>query len=528
MPDQVLFVFIEGLAMEMEAWELIRLFFDADSIRFIENGLDAPNPSLRVNAAELGKGPLNASLLVVRTQEDEAGWTCSVSFFADIDNVRALHEGLALQRKPHCFHTRTISRAETEKPGGRLSGNHKILAGACIYELLSQYTGKKLPYGSLTGIRPVKLAMQCLEDGMDKSISLKHLMSATGMSAQKAELIWNVAQVEYPLIREQPKRYHLYVGIPFCLSRCLYCSFTSYPVKGFEHLIADYMDALEKEAAVISQWVREGEMKLGTVYIGGGTPTALDERHFRILLDFLTRYFPIHGNEFTVEAGRPDSITREKLKTMKKYGVSRISINPQTMNDKTLRLIGRNHTSEDIEEKFALAREMGFDHINMDVIAGLPGEDEAMFRTTLDRIEAMRPEGLTVHTMSIKRASRLREAKDAFTAAKDEVVEAMINEAAQSARKMGMRPYYLYRQKNILANLENTGYALPGRECQYNIQTMEERQTILALGAGAISKFVLPGGRIERHFNLKEVGLYIKRIDEMIEKKKQYFAGQVT
>lgn len=523
MSEHMNLVFIEGLSMEMEAWELIRLFFDANSIRFIENGTTAPNPSLRFKPEEMGAEALDASLLVVKNHEDAEGWCCSVSFFSAIADMKALDEGMSLQREPDVFYSRTIGYHEIQAPGGKLLGNRKILAGACIYEVLSKYTGRKLPYGSLTGIRPVKLAMQCLEDGMDKETSIAHLMRATGMNTKKAELLWNVAQVEYPLIQAQPKRIHLYVGIPFCLSRCLYCSFTSYPVKGFENLMLSYLDALEKEAAAISQWVREGALQLGSVYIGGGTPTALDERNFEQLLAFLIRYFPIGHNEFTVEAGRPDTITRGKLEAMKEHGVSRISINPQTMNEQTLRLIGRNHTPEDIESKFALAREMGFDHINMDIIAGLPGEDEAMFENTLKKIEDMKPEGLTVHTMSIKRASRLREAQDTFTTTKDEVVGAMIEEAALSAQKMGMRPYYLYRQKNILANLENTGYALPGRECQYNIQTMEERQTIIALGAGAISKFVLPAGRIERHFNLKEVSLYIKRIDEMIEKKKQYF-----
>ena len=525
MSDPMNLVYIEGLEMEMEAWELMRLFFDADSILFVEDGerTSALNLSFRLQPGERGQRTLNASLLVIKANENEDGWCCSANLFTAITNVRELQKALALEMNPEYSHSQVIHQDELLRPGGRLFKSRKILVGACIVEVLSQYTGKRLPYGALTGVRPVKLAMQCLKDGMDKEQGVAHLIRVTGMSHKKAELLYDVAKAESPLMQTESKPIHLYVGIPFCLSRCLYCSFTSYPVKGHEHLVSTYLAALEKEILAVSQWIREYKLPLGSVYIGGGTPTALDVPSFSHLLTCLTRHFSIDGIEFTVEAGRPDTITREKLKVMKEQGVTRISINPQTMNCETLRLIGRNHTPEDIENTFALARDMGFNNINMDIIAGLPDEDEEMFRKTLEKIEAMEPEGLTVHTMAIKRASRLHEAQGVFVTTPDEVVETMIEEAAETARKMGMIPYYLYRQKNILANLENTGYAVPGRECLYNIQTMEEKQSLVALGAGAISKFIFPSGKMERQYNLKEVTLYIERIDEMIEKKKQYF-----
>ena len=414
-----------------------------------------------------------------------------------------------------------ISADDMKKPGGSLLKSRKIIVGACIVEVLSKVTGKKLPYGSLTGVRPVKLAMQYVEDGLNKTEIIKQLVNTTCMSQKKAALLYDVAVVERPFINVDPKSVHLYIGIPFCASRCLYCSFTSYPVGRYGSLIPGFIDALEKEIRYVGRMVEENKLKVKSVYIGGGTPTALDNINLDRVLKLVNGSFDINNVEFSVEAGRPDTITQEKLITMKKKNVTRISINPQTMNASTLKAIGRNHTPEEIVEKFNMARDSGFNNINMDIIAGLPNENEDMFRYTLDQIKKMAPDSLTVHTMAIKRASILHENINSYEITSDKKVEAMIEYARQSAESMDMRPYYLYRQKNILANLENTGYSKLGYECLYNIHTMEEVQTIIAMGAGAISKFVTSDGKkIKRTYNVKEVAQYIERIDEMIERKR--------
>ena len=274
----------------------------------------------------------------------------------------------------------------------------------------------------------------------------------------------------------------------------------------------------------MEEWWKKIKLKVKSVYIGGGTPTALDNSNLDRVLRLVNEFFDITNIEFSVEAGRPDTITQEKLIAMNTNNVTRISINPQTMNASTLKAIGRNHTPEAIIDKFNMARDLGFNNINMDIIAGLPNEDNEMFKYTLEEIGKMAPDSLTVHTMAIKRASILHENIENYNLTTDKTVEAMIEDARQSAKNMDMRPYYLYRQKNILANLENTGYAKVGYECLYNIHTMEEVQSIIAMGAGSISKFVSSDGKkIERTYNVKEVAQYIDRIDEMIERKKAVY-----
>ncbi|MCX7773581.1 MAG: coproporphyrinogen dehydrogenase HemZ, partial [Clostridia bacterium] len=363
-----------------------------------------------------------------------------------------------------------------------------------------------------------------LQDGMDKASAVQHLIRVSKMSPQKAELLADIAQIEENVVKARSNQVHLYVGIPFCSSRCLYCSFTAYPIQRYKSLVPDYIRALKKEVRHSAEWVKALGLEVGSVYIGGGTPTALDADSLAELLKALHEYFKLSGIEFTVEAGRPDTITIEKLKAIKDHKATRISINPQTMTAETLKRIGRQHSPEDIEDKFHMARALGFDNINMDIIAGLPQEDPSMFNHTLERIEALRPDSLTVHTMAVKRASRLKEELESCDTATDSEVDQMIEAARKSALGMGMQPYYLYRQKNILANLENTGYARPGLECLYNIQTMEETQSIIAMGAGAISKFVFQNeNRIERAFNVKEINQYIDRIDEMLQRKEVLF-----
>ncbi len=513
MSDQnKLWVILEGTDMEHEAWELIRIFFvDAHAIQFIheDESIEVFDPS---------------SLMIVKVEENRMLWTCCVYYFSHLVTLEELKLAQVLEMEHQAFSQRKVNRHQLNEPGGSLLKSRNILVGLCIYEVLSKITGKQLPYGSLTGVRPVKLAMRCLDDGMEKADAVQQLVNATGMAEQKACLLNEVAEAEKPYSSYDKKSIHLYIGIPFCASRCLYCSFTAYPIGRYQNLVPAYLAALEKEIQFVARWIYKNDYKIGSVYMGGGTPTALDAPSLTRLLTQINQSFELQGKEFTVEAGRPDTITHEKLEAMHEQQVTRISINPQTMNRETLKLIGRNHTPEDIQDKYKMARSLGFDNINMDLIAGLPKENLEMFRHTLELIEAMAPDSLTVHTMAVKRASRLREEQECFSATPDDVVEAMIEEARQTTLKMGMRPYYLYRQKNILANLENTGYAKPGLECLYNIHTMEERQTIIALGAGAASKFVFPDNKkIERSYNVKEVTQYIDRIDEMLERKQIMF-----
>lgn len=404
--------------------------------------------------------------------------------------------------------------------GRGLSKKLKTPLKLLLYGALNRLTGKTLPWGALTGIRPVKIVNTLLEKGESLTAVAAKMQDYYKLSPEKTRLAIDVAVNERKYLTINENSISIYIGIPFCTSRCLYCSFPSVSTERYGNCISDYLKALEKEVQWTAAWLKGNGRILDTVYIGGGTPTALPEKEFNRLLHDIVPILPVETvREYTVEAGRPDTITREKLRSMKDAGVSRISVNPQTMQDKTLVKIGRSHTARQFVEAFQMAREEGFHNINCDLIAGLPDETLSDFESTLEQIRALKPESVTVHTMSLKRASRLNEEKEHFTQTTDDVVAAMVDLAAIRAGEMGFLPYYLYRQKNILANLENVGYARPGFEGIYNILIMEEIQTILALGAGATSKVVYPDNRIERIFNVKNVEQYIQRIDEMLERK---------
>ncbi len=313
----------------------------------------------------------------------------------------------------------------------------------------------------------------------------------------------------------------MYIGIPFCPTTCLYCSFTSFPISQWKEPQV-YLDALFHEMKATAERMK-GKV-LDTVYFGGGTPTSLKADSLDWLLSKLEDIFDLSNvRELTVEAGRPDSITREKLAVLKKHGVTRISINPQTMNQRTLDFIGRRHTVEQVKECFYMARQMGFDNINMDLIVGLPEEGMEDVRHTMEEIFSLNPDSITVHSLAVKRAARLNTMKEIYKNLKITNTQEMIDLTAEYAVRMGMEPYYLYRQKNMAGNFENVGYAKEGKACLYNILIMEEKQTIVACGAGSTSKRVYPNGRIERCENVKEVALYIEKIDEMIERKRKLF-----
>jgi oxygen-independent coproporphyrinogen-3 oxidase len=380
------------------------------------------------------------------------------------------------------------------------------------------------PWGILEGIRPVKLATKILKATKSPKTAVDSFMREYGATREKAELAVKVASVEMPIVDSIfPNGISLYIGIPFCPTRCLYCSFVSNSGDKCAKMIPEYLDCLKKEIRYTADIIRSNGNNIESVYIGGGTPTTLSAEQIDDLLDYVFSEFDLSNNkEFTIEAGRPDTVTEEKLKTIKKYGINRISINPQTMNEEILKIIKRNHTPDDIRTAVKIARECGINTINMDVIAGLPGETLDMFKYTIEEVEKLSPENTTVHTMSIKRSSKLHETLGDFVLTDNQQVSEMVEYAQKTITANGKVPYYLYRQKNMLGNLENVGYSIPGKESLYNIYIMEEVQTIVSLGCGGVTKTVDRNtDKIERIFNVKEPKDYIERIDEMLKRKDQ-------
>ncbi len=398
-----------------------------------------------------------------------------------------------------------------------------------LYNTLKEFTGQKLPWGDLIGIRPTKIPMTMMEGGSTPEEARRFLETEHYVSAEKAVLAVDIAQRESGILSKlhYQNGYSLYIGIPFCPTTCLYCSFPSFNVALWKERVDDYLTALEKEMEACSD-LFAGKI-LDTVYIGGGTPTTLSPAQLERLTAAIRRNFDTGSLlEFTVEAGRPDSITKDKLQVLKENGISRISVNPQTMKDETLRIIGRHHSVQQVIDTYFMARGLGFDNINMDIILGLPAENAEDVRHTVAEIEKLSPDSLTVHSLAVKRASRLRRIIDENGYPTLVNTDETMRIAAQGAARMGMEPYYLYRQKNMSGNFENTGYAKPDKYGIYNILIMEEKQSILALGAGSISKIVVPGqggSRIERSDNPKDVASYIANTDEMIRRKRELYRG---
>ena len=391
-----------------------------------------------------------------------------------------------------------------------------------LYSCLTHMTGKELPWGTLTGVRPTKIAFEHLEKNMPKEEIAGYMRKQYLCSNEKIDISLQVAEREYTLLQnmDYKKGYSVYIGIPFCPSTCLYCSFTSYSLQVYGGIVEQYLQALFKEITYAGTCMTN--KKLSTVYLGGGTPTTLSADQLDRLLTHIESNLDFSNViEYTVEAGRPDSITIDKLKVLKEHGVTRISINPQSMRQKTLDIIGRKHTTKEVVEAFHMARELGHDNINMDIIIGLPGETKDDVAYTLEEIRKLNPDSLTVHTLAIKRAARLNLKKEDYLDMKPHDTLDSFQLTMDFAKKNNYLPYYLYRQKNMADNLENIGYAKYGKEGIYNILIMEEKQTILALGAGGLSKFVFyDENRIERVENVKSLKDYIERIDEMIERKR--------
>lgn len=393
-----------------------------------------------------------------------------------------------------------------------------------MYGLLSDITGIRPPWGTLTGVRPLKPALE-----IAKRSSVEEMRSVMShrylISPEKASLLADIASYQLENVKGDPwEKASVYAGIPFCPTRCAYCSFASNVAP--PEARAAYLADLIKETVYAGGLAKEHGTKIESVYIGGGTPTTLTADQLTELISAVTGSFGIDPEtiEFTVEAGRPDTITEDKLSAMRALGISRISINPQTMKDETLRLIGRDHSAEDIREAYRLASGAGFDVINADLIAGLPGENEKDFENGLREIIGLGANNITVHTLSVKRGSRLKEADPDYYRKNTETVSGMLDISHSVLSEEGFRPYYIYRQKHQIAALENIGWCRPGKHSIYNIRIMEDKQTIIGLGAGAVGKVYYPGDdRIERIANVSNYSIYSGRFDEMLARKDEYY-----
>ena len=411
-----------------------------------------------------------------------------------------------------------------------------------LYDLLKALTGRRPPWGSLTGIRPTRLLYEGMDEGLTRGEAVQRVVDEFDVTPDRAQLLGEIAEMQTGLLHPAANEFDLYIGIPFCATRCSYCSFASGEI-GDGRLVVPYVNALKREIEQCGEMMRARGLKLRAGYIGGGTPTAIPCGELERVLAAAQRAFP-GAAEWTVEAGRPDTIDREKLRMLKAHAVTRISVNPQTFSDETLRLVGRAHTGEDTVRAFQMAREEGFDDVNMDLIAALPGETVDVFARSLEKVMALAPESVTVHALAIKRSSRLHEQLHVQEGRHNQVsadgAAEMIALARRELTTGGWKPYYLYRQKYMAGNLENVGYAKPGRACLYNIGNMEETASVLALGAGAITKWLFDQDlkavrqgydpeelrfsnlqlRIERAPNVRNIEQYIQRVDEMVQRKR--------
>ena len=406
----------------------------------------------------------------------------------------------------------------TTLPADAAEEEQELALCRLLYDLLQELTGYTPPWGLLTGIRPVRKVIQCLDAGMTAEQAAASLREQYLISAEKMQLAVDTALVQQPILPHSPKEIGLYISIPFCPTRCSYCSFVSHSMETAKALIPGYVEKLCEEIAVYGEIIPAFGLQVQSVYIGGGTPTAISAQELQRVMEAVAKHIDIkQAREYTVEAGRADTITAEKLAVIQEMGATRISVNPQTLQDSVLQVIGRKHTAQQAVDAFLLARKMGFDDINMDLIAGLPTDTYEGFSDTLRRVMALQPDSITVHTLTLKRAADLYQTETADGTIAE--VERMAALSAKLLPENGWRPYYLYRQKNTVGNLENVGYARPGKENLYNILIMDETQTILGAGCGASTKVVLPGGDITRILNYKFPYEYIDRVEKMMEKK---------
>jgi len=393
--------------------------------------------------------------------------------------------------------------------------------------LLERVTGIEQGWGILTGIRPTKLLHQMLSSGLRQVEAHGRLRQDYMVREYKLDLLQRIVDLQLQVVPDFyqiDQELSVYIGIPFCPTKCAYCTFPAYAIRSHTASVNPFLEGLHYEIEQMGRWLREQGRKITSIYFGGGTPTSITADDLDRLFAAMFQAFPHMDSvrELTVEAGRPDTITVDKLQVMKKWQVDRISINPQSFTQETLHAIGRHHTVEETIDKYHLAMEMGLTNINMDLIIGLPNEGVAELEHSLQEVEKLMPASLTVHTLSFKRASEMTQNKEKYRVASREEIARMMDLATQWTAAHGYQPYYLYRQKNILGNLENVGYAQPGRESIYNIMIMEEAQTILGLGCGAVSKLMAPGtGKLTRWPNPKDPKTYNESYKQLVEAKLQ-------
>ncbi|MGD6872143.1 coproporphyrinogen III oxidase [Sutcliffiella horikoshii] len=420
-----------------------------------------------------------------------------------------------------CSHEKELGDSDEKE-----SFRRKKQAVSYVYlTLLQEHTGIIQKWGILTGIRPTKLLHSKLQKGEPKEKVHQHLREDYLITDEKIDLMQQIVDRQLdvvPDLHDLGDEVSIYIGIPFCPTKCAYCTFPAYAINGKQGKVDSFLGGLHHEIDAIGAWLKEKGIKITTVYYGGGTPTSITAEEMDMLYEQMYASFPDMEKvrEVTVEAGRPDTITPEKLEVLKKWNIDRISINPQSYTQETLKAIGRHHTVEETIDKFHLAREMGMNNINMDLIIGLPGEGVGEFAHTLEETEKLMPESLTVHTLSFKRASEMTQNKNRYKVADRYEIGKMMDMATEWTTIHNYVPYYLYRQKNILGNLENVGYALPGQDSIYNIMIMEEKQTIIGLGCGASSKFVHPEtGKITRFANPKDPKSYNDGFEHYTDEK---------
>jgi oxygen-independent coproporphyrinogen III oxidase len=461
---------------------------------------------------------------VVMTEDNASSLTVTFDYKTESDRVTAaaVLTERSTNNRFQSEHTRELAPLQPEK---EIFKEIKRAISYVFVNVLEDLTGMKQKWGILTGVRPTKLLHQKVQQGIKKEIAHEQLQKDYMISREKVELMQKIVDRQLAAI---PDLYNLknevsiYIGIPFCPTKCAYCTFPAYAINGRQGSVESFLGGLHYEITEIGRWLKEHNIRITTIYYGGGTPTSITAEEMDMLYEQMYQSFPDVDKvrEITVEAGRPDTITPEKLEVLKKWNIDRISVNPQSYIQETLKAIGRHHTVEETIEKFHLSRSMGMNNINMDLIIGLPGEELPEFNVTLNETEKLMPESLTVHTLSFKRASEMTRNKQRYKVASREEVEKMMTAAENWTADHGYNPYYLYRMKNILGNLENVGYSIPGQESIYNIMIMEEQQSIIGLGCGAASKFLEPEtGKIIHFANPKDPKSYNDNFEHYTNKK---------
>ena len=479
-------IFIKGHDFRVELERVCRLFFPDEKIRFIEEGE--------------AQDALHTQIILDETD------TASAAFIITDEN--------GSQR---CFDAQRVM------PAGLDEMDRNLVLADVLFSTLVEATGYKPPWGVLTGVRPVKL-LRMLHETIGVEKAKERMIDLFHCSPEKYNLCAETMRYEQPILDcSDAKSFSLYISIPFCPSRCSYCSFVSQSIEKAGKLLNEYVPLLIREIEETAAVAKQLGLRLETVYMGGGTPTTLSAQQMAEVLAAVQKYFDMSAvREFTVEAGRPDTITADKLMAIRNAGVRRISINPQTLNDSVLQTIGRRHSAAQVYEAMALARQCGFDDINMDLIAGLPGDDIDSFAATLDGVLSLEPENITVHTLSMKRASTLVTALGAEGDAVGNIAGQMLDICTRRLPDSGYHPYYLYRQTRMVGNLENVGWALDGHDGLYNVYIMDETHTILAVGAGGVTKLRQPGvNNIQRVYNFKFPYEYNSRFDTLLERKKE-------